>query len=59
MALSQVLYHFKADNFNPYTIEYKDERSLAEGQCKLRPSSISSHDKMLDVYTEGNYTQSD
>lgn len=56
VALSQVLYHFKADNFNPYTIEYKDEMSLAEVSVNFGQQHFK-YDKMLDVYTEGNYTQ--
>ncbi len=48
VALSQVLYHFKADNFNPYTIEYKDERSLAEVSVNFGQQHFW-YDKMLCI----------
>jgi hypothetical protein len=55
-ALGQILHYYKATNFNNYTIEYADERSLEEVSVNFSEWTFD-YSKMLDVYEEGKYTQ--
>jgi hypothetical protein len=55
-ALGQILHYYKATNFNNFTIEYADERSLEEVSVNFSDWKFD-YSKMLDVYEEGKYTQ--
>ena len=55
-AVGQILHYYKASNFNDFTIEYADERSLEEVSVKFSDWSFD-YGNRLDIYEEGNYTQ--
>jgi len=56
VAVGQVLHYYKARNFNDFTLEYADERSLEEVSVNFSRYNFD-YDNMLDVYEPGNYSQ--
>ncbi len=56
VAVSQVLRYYKADNFNDYTLEYADERSLEEVSVNFSRCHFD-YDNMLDIYEDGKYSE--
>lgn len=55
-ALGQVLHYYRADNFNDYTIEYADSKSLAEVSVSFGDKHFD-YDNMLLEYVDGQYSQ--